>query len=72
MAWALLVVSLAFLDSRKKIAFLIALFSIIAGISTNILTYPAIITLSVITALGAAHVYYKNHFGLSTTAVIVL
>ncbi|WP_237387526.1 CPBP family intramembrane glutamic endopeptidase [Xenorhabdus sp. Sc-CR9] len=72
MAWALLAVSLVFLDSRKKIAFLIALFSIIAGISTNILTYPAIITLSVITALGATHVYYKNHFGLRTITELLL
>ncbi|MBI6549681.1 CPBP family intramembrane glutamic endopeptidase [Xenorhabdus lircayensis] len=61
MAWALLAVSLAFLDSRQKIAFLIALFAIIAGISTNILTYPAIITLIVITVLGVAHVYCKKY-----------
>ncbi|CCW31174.1 conserved membrane hypothetical protein [Xenorhabdus nematophila F1] len=72
MAWALLTVSLAFLDSRKKIAFLIALFAIIAGISTNILTYPAIMTLIVIAALGLAHLYYKNHLILRTVTELLL
>ncbi|OTA21530.1 CAAX protease [Xenorhabdus beddingii] len=61
MAWSLLAVSLALLDSRRKIAFLIALFAIIAGISTNVLTYPAIITLIVITTLGATLVYCRKH-----------
>ncbi|MDC9593943.1 CPBP family intramembrane glutamic endopeptidase [Xenorhabdus sp. IM139775] len=61
MAWAFLAVSLALLDRRQKIAFFIALFAIIAGISTNILTYPAIITLSVMTLLGVAHIYCQKN-----------
>ncbi|MDX7989942.1 CPBP family intramembrane metalloprotease [Xenorhabdus sp. Reich] len=61
MAWALLAVSLAFLERRQKIAFLIALFAIIAGISANILTYPAVITLAVISILGMAHIYCRKH-----------
>ncbi|MBC8951887.1 CPBP family intramembrane glutamic endopeptidase [Xenorhabdus sp. PB62.4] len=72
MAWALLAVSLALLDSRQKIAFFIAFLAIIAGISTNVLTYPAIITLTVITILGVAHIYYKKHFVLSTVIEVVL
>ncbi|MDC9615293.1 CPBP family intramembrane metalloprotease [Xenorhabdus khoisanae] len=72
MAWALLAVSLALLDSRQKIAFFIAFLAIIAGISTNVLTYPAIITLTVITILGVAHIYCKKHFVLSTVIEMVL
>ncbi|SFN48983.1 CPBP family intramembrane glutamic endopeptidase [Xenorhabdus japonica] len=63
MAWALLAASLALLDRCQKIAFFIALFAIIAGISTNVLTYPAIITLTVMTLLGVAHIYCKKNSG---------
>ncbi|MBC8947844.1 MULTISPECIES: CPBP family intramembrane glutamic endopeptidase [Xenorhabdus] len=66
MAWALLAIALALLESRQKIAFFVALFAIIVGISTNVLTYPAIITLTVITLLGMAYIYCqknsKKHF----------
>ncbi|PHM48151.1 CPBP family intramembrane glutamic endopeptidase [Xenorhabdus miraniensis] len=72
MAWALLAVSLALLDSRQKIAFFIAFLAIIAGISTNVLTYPAIVTLTVITILGVAHIYCKKQFVLSTVIEVVL
>ncbi|CDL83131.1 CPBP family intramembrane glutamic endopeptidase [Xenorhabdus szentirmaii] len=61
MAWALLATSLAFLAHFRKIAFIIALFAVIAGISTNILAYPAIITLIAITILGLTHCYCKKH-----------
>ncbi|KLU15174.1 MULTISPECIES: CPBP family intramembrane glutamic endopeptidase [Xenorhabdus] len=66
MAWALLAIALALLESRQKIAFFVALFAIIAGISTNVLTYPAIITLTVMALLGMAYIYCqknsKKHF----------
>ncbi|PHM39446.1 CAAX amino protease [Xenorhabdus mauleonii] len=61
MAWALLAVSLAFLDKRQKIAFLIALLAVIVGYSAHILTYPAIITLVAIVVLGVMHAFYKKH-----------
>ncbi|MBD2784249.1 CPBP family intramembrane metalloprotease [Xenorhabdus sp. DI] len=72
MAWAFLAVSLALLDRRQKIAFFIALFAIIAGISTHVLTYPAIITLSVMTLLGVAHIYYKKNSTLKVITELLL
>ncbi|MBD2798344.1 CPBP family intramembrane metalloprotease [Xenorhabdus sp. 18] len=72
MAWAFLAVSLALLDRRQKIAFFIALFAIIAGISTHVLTYPAIITLSVMTLLGVAHIYYKKNSALKVITELLL
>ncbi|AOM40801.1 CPBP family intramembrane glutamic endopeptidase [Xenorhabdus hominickii] len=78
MAWALLAVSLGLLNSRQKIAFFIVFLAIIAGISTNVITYPAIITLVVITLLGMAHVYskkyiyHKKYFVLKTVTELLL
>ncbi|CDG87751.1 CPBP family intramembrane glutamic endopeptidase [Xenorhabdus bovienii] len=61
MSWALLAVSLALLDTRRIIAFSIAFLALIIGISTNVLTFPAIAALIVIAGLGTAHVYLKKH-----------
>ncbi|PHM63540.1 CPBP family intramembrane glutamic endopeptidase [Xenorhabdus ishibashii] len=61
MAWALLAISLALLENRQKIAFFVALFAIIAGISTNVLTYPATITLIVMALLGMAYIYCQKN-----------
>ncbi|CDG21990.1 conserved membrane protein of unknown function [Xenorhabdus poinarii G6] len=73
MAWALLAASLALLESRQKIAFFIVFLAIIAGINTNILTYPAIITLTVITLLGATYSYcQKNQNQVSLRIIIEL
>ncbi|MDC9583111.1 CPBP family intramembrane metalloprotease [Xenorhabdus sp. PR6a] len=72
MAWAFLAVSLALLVSRQKIAFFIALFAIIAGISTHVLTYPAIITLSVMTLLGVAHIYCQKNNALKVITELLL
>ncbi|PHM74721.1 CPBP family intramembrane glutamic endopeptidase [Xenorhabdus kozodoii] len=76
MAWTLLAISLALLERRQKIAFFIVLFAIIAGISTHILTYPAIITLTVIALLGVAHIYCRknsgNHTGLKIMIELLL
>ncbi|CDG17060.1 CPBP family intramembrane glutamic endopeptidase [Xenorhabdus doucetiae] len=72
MAWAFLAVSLALLDRRQKIAFFIAFFAIIAGISTHVLTYPAIITLSVMTLLGVAHIYCQKNSALRVITELLL
>ncbi|CDH18581.1 CPBP family intramembrane metalloprotease [Xenorhabdus bovienii] len=74
MSWALLAVSLALLDTRRIIAFSIAFLALIIGISTNVLTFPAVAALTVIAGLGTAHVYLKKHptFRIITEVLLLI
>ncbi|WP_340610660.1 CPBP family intramembrane glutamic endopeptidase [Xenorhabdus bharatensis] len=75
MGWTLLAASLALLDIRQKIAFFIAFLAIAVGISTQILAYPAIISLLMISVLGVVHVYFniKRHIiGKSITEAMLV
>ncbi|MDE9427946.1 CPBP family intramembrane glutamic endopeptidase [Xenorhabdus bovienii] len=74
MSWALLAVSLALLDTRRIIAFSIAFLALIIGISTNVLTFPAVAALIVIAGLGTAHVYLKKHptFRIITEVLLLI